>query len=220
MRHDKHCAVIVHQKVLQPDDASQIEIVRRLVEQDDVRMAEQRLRQQNLHFQARIHIGHQRLVIVRRDAQPLQNAGRIGLRLPAAELGKFLLQFGGAHAVLIRHLLLGIDRVLLLAAVVQPLVAHDDGVHHRVGVIHRLILLKDGHSGLWVNIDVAGGRLQHIGENFQKRGFSGAVRADDTIAVTRGKLQIYLGKQGRAAILQRQVFNRDQFGNLLSERMT
>ena len=43
-----------------------------------------------------------RLVMLRRDAEPLQDAGRIRLRLPAAEIGKLLLELGGADAVLVR----------------------------------------------------------------------------------------------------------------------
>ena len=81
-------------------------------------MAEERLRQQDFHLQARIHVGHHRLVMLRRDAEPLQDAGCIRFRLPAAEIGKLLLELGGADAVLVRHLVLGVDGVLLLAAVI------------------------------------------------------------------------------------------------------
>lgn len=135
------------------------------------------------------------------------------LRLPAAEIGKLLLQLGGANAVLIRHLVLGIDGVLLLAAVVQALVTHDDRVHDGIGIVHGLILLEDGHSGLGVDIDVAGARLELTGEDLQERGFAGAVGADDAIAVAGGKLQVHLGKQRGAAVLQREVINSDHFGN-------
>ena len=213
MRHDEHRAVVIHQEIFQPDDARKVEIVRRLVEQDNVRVAEERLRQQDFHLQARIHVGHHRLVMLRRDAEPLQDAGCIRLRLPAAEIGKLLLELGGADAVLVRHLVLGVDGVLLLAAVIQALVAHDDRVHDGIGIVHRLILLEDGHSGLGVNIDVAGARLELTGEDLQERGFAGAVGADDAIAVAGGKLQVHLGKQRGSAVLQREVINSDHFGN-------
>ena len=215
MRHDEHRAVVIHQEILQPDDTRKVEVVRRLVEQDDVRVAEERLRQQDFDLQARIHVGHHGLVMLRRDAEALQDAGRIRLRLPAAEIGKLLLQLGGANAVLIRHLVLGIDGVLLLAAVVQALVTHDDRVHDGIGIVHGLILLEDGHSGLGVDIDVAGARLELTGEDLQERGFAGAVGADDAIAVAGGKLQVHLGKQRGAAVLQREVINSDHFGTPL-----
>ena len=213
MRHDEHRAVVIHQEILQPDDARKVEIVRRLVEQDDVRVAEERLRQQDFHLEARIHVGHHGLVILRRYAEALQDAGRIRLRLPAAEIGKLLLELGGTDAVLVRHLVLGVDGVLLLAAVVQALVAHDDRVHDGIGIVHRLILLEDGHSGLGVNIDAAGARLELAGEDLQERGLAGAVGADDTVAVAGGKLQVHLGKQRGSAVLQREVINSDHFGN-------
>ena len=45
---DDDGAHIVHQKILQPADGSDVQMVGRLVEQDDVRLAEQRLREQDL----------------------------------------------------------------------------------------------------------------------------------------------------------------------------
>ena len=213
MRHDEHGAVVIHQKILQPDDARKVEVVRRLIEQDDVRVAEERLRKQNLHLQARIHVGHHGLMKLRRDAQSLQDARGVRLRLPAAEIRKFLLKLGSADAVLVRHLVLGVDGVLLLAAVIQALVAHDDRVHDGVGVIHRLILLEHRHSRLGIDMHTAGAWLELTGEDLQECGFSGAVCADDAVAIAGGELQVYLGKQRCAAVLQREVINSDHLGN-------
>ena len=150
---------------------------------------------------------------LRRDAESLQDAGGIRFRLPAAEIGKLLLKLGGANAVLVRHLVLCIDGVLLLAAVVQALVTHDDRVHDGIGIVHGLILLEDGHSCLGVDMHAAGAWLELTGEDLQECGFSGAVGADDAIAIAGGKLQVYLGKQRGAAVLQREVINSDHLGN-------
>ena len=213
MRYDEHGAVVIHQEILQPDDARKVEVVRRLVEQDDVRVAEERLRKQDLHLQARIHVGHHGLMKLRRDAQSLQDARGVRLRLPAAEIRKFLLKLGSADAVLVRHLVLGVDGVLFLAAVIQALIAHDHRIHDGVGVMHRLILLEHGHSRLGIDMHAAGARLELTGEDLQECGFSGAVCADDAVAVAWGELQVYLGKQRCAAVLQREVINSDHLGN-------
>ena len=213
MRHNEHSAVVVHQEILQPDDARKVEVIRRLVEQDDVRVAEERLRKQDLYLQARIHVGHHRLMKLRRDAQSLQDARGVRFRLPAAEIRKLLLKLGGADAVFVRHLVLCVDGVLLLAAVIQALIAHDHRVHDGIGVIHRLILLEHRHSCLGIDMHAAGAWLELTGEDLQECGFSSAVCADDAVAIAGGELQVYLGKQRCAAVLQREVINSDHLGN-------
>ena len=45
---DEDGSLVVHEKVLKPHDAAEVEVVRRLVEQNDVGIAEQRLRKQHL----------------------------------------------------------------------------------------------------------------------------------------------------------------------------
>ena len=59
----------------------------------------------------------------------------------------------------------------------------------------------------------AGAWLELTGEDLQECGFSGAVCADDAVAVAGGELQVYLGKQRCTAVLQREVINSDHLGN-------
>ena len=110
-------------------------------------------------------------------------------------------------AVLLRHLLLLVEGVLLLADVIQALVAHDDRVHHVVGVVGVLILLEHRHAGLGQDGHLAGGGLQLAGEDFQEGGFTRAVGADDAVAVALGELEIHVGKEGLAAVGQAQIGN-------------
>ena len=56
--HDQDRALVVHEEVLEPDHALEVEVVRRLVEQDDVRLAEERLSQQDLDLEAGVHVAH------------------------------------------------------------------------------------------------------------------------------------------------------------------
>ena len=203
MRHDKHRTLVIHEEVLKPHDACKVEIVRRLVKQDDIRGAEQRLCKQHLDLHPRVHIAHERVVVGGGNAQPLQNAACIGLGLPAAELGKLLLQNGGSQAVLIGEIGLVVDRILFLAAVVKPLVAHDNGVHDRVLVIHILILLQNRHALFRSDVHRAGRRLKLAGEYLYKSRFTCAVCADDSVAVACGKLQVDTGKQDVARKIYR-----------------
>jgi hypothetical protein len=63
---------VVQNEILQPVDGLDIEVVGRLVEHDDVGFAEQRLRQQDLDLGAAVGIGHEIVVLLDGNAQPLQ----------------------------------------------------------------------------------------------------------------------------------------------------
>ena len=202
-------ALEVQQKVLQPVDGVDVQVVGGLVQQQDIRIAEQRLGQQHLHLQPAVHVLHHVIVHGHRDAQALEDTAGVGLALPAAQLGVFLLQLAGADTVFLRHVLLGVEGLLLLADVVQALVAHDDRVHDGIGVVGVLVLLEHRHAGLGQNGHLAGGGLQLAGKDLQKGGFPRAVGADDAVAVPLDELQVHVGKEGLAAVLEAQIGNSD-----------
>ena len=87
------------------------------------------------------------------------------------------------------------------------LVAHDDGVQHGELVEHELVLLQDGHTHVGQNVHLTGGGVQLTGEDLQEGGFAGTVGADDAVAVAPQELQIDIGKERGAAVLQAQVLN-------------
>ena len=62
MGHDDDCVFKINQKLLQPSDRVQIQMVCRLVEQQYIRIAKKRLRQQNFYFLAAVQIFHQRVM--------------------------------------------------------------------------------------------------------------------------------------------------------------
>ena len=156
----------VQQEVLQPVHRIDVQVVGGLIHHQQVGAAEQRLGQQHLHLQAGVQGRHIVVVQVGADAQTLEDPAGVGLRLPDAQLGILLLQLAGPHPVLVGHLLLGVQGLLLLADVIQALVAHDDGIHHIVGVIGVLVLLQHRHPGVGQDGDLAGGGLQIPGEDF------------------------------------------------------
>ena len=139
--------------------------------------------------------------------QPLEDAGGVALGLPAPQLGKFLLQEAGLDAVLLGHFLLGVEGVLLLADVIQSLVAHNDRIHDVVRVIGVLVLLEHRHAGFGEDRHLSRGGLQVPGENFQKGGLARAVGPNDAIAVALDELQVHMGKEGLSAVLQPQIGN-------------
>ena len=141
------------------------------------------------------------------DAKTLQKARSVGLCLPAIELCKLGFQLAGAHAVVLGEVVLFIEGVLFLHNIVQVLVAHDDSIENRIGVVLVLVLLQNGKARAGLEKHLAGGRFQLAGENFQKRRLARAVRADDAVAVAGGKLQVDLLKKNAAAKLHGKIGN-------------
>ena len=72
MRDHDERAVVAHEKLAQPVDRVEVEVVRRLVEQQRLRMAEERLREEHAHFLAALQLGHRPLVQRVRDVEALQ----------------------------------------------------------------------------------------------------------------------------------------------------
>ena len=72
---------------------------------DDLPVAQtdHHLGQQHLDLEARVHVGHERVVEGGVHAEALEYLARVRLGLPAAELRELLLQLRGADAVLVRE---------------------------------------------------------------------------------------------------------------------
>ena len=135
----------------------------------------------------------------------MQDTAGVALGLPASQLGVLLLQLAGQHSVLVGHLLLGVERFLFLADLIEAQVAHNDRVHHSIRVVGVLILFQHGHADFGQDRDLAAGGLQLTGEDFQKRGLARAVGANDAVAVALDELQVHVGEQRLAAVLQPQI---------------
>ena len=189
-------------------------VVGRLVEQDHVRVTEEGLSQQHLHLDARVGVPHELLVQRHVHPEALEYARCVALGLPAAELGKLLLELGGADAVLVIEVGLLIERVLFFAALVETHVSHDNGVEHRVIVVQALVLLEHRHAPLGVEHDAAAGGLQLAGEDLDKGGFARAVCADDAVAVAGRELQVHARKEHGRPELDGEIVDRKHSGLL------
>ena len=139
--YDDDRAVVIHEEVLQPDDGIDVQIVGRLVQQNDVRMAEKRMRQQNLYLLPGIHFAHLARMQGSGDAEPLQQLRGVRFGLPAAQLRELLLQLRRADPVLVAEIFFPVQGILFQPAFVQTGIAHDDGVDNRICVVHILVLL-------------------------------------------------------------------------------
>ena len=189
--HDDNGAA-VHQKIFQPFGAFHVQTVGGLVQQNDGRMAEQGLRQQDFHLLPAIQRAHLGLMQLRGDADAVEQLGRFGLRIPAVHFGKFAFQHRGPLAVLIAEIRLHVERVFFLHDVVQPPVAHNDRVHHGVFVVLEVVLFQHGHAVFLLDGHGAGGGGQLAGDDPEQGGLARAVGSDDAVAVIRLEKQIHV----------------------------
>ena len=189
--HDDNGAA-VHQKILQPFRAFHVQTVGGLVQKNDGRMAEQRLRQQDFHLLSAVQRAHLRLMQLRGNADAVEQLRRFGFRVPAVHFGKFAFQHRSPFAVLIAEIRLHIKRVFFLHDVVQPPVAHDDRIHHGVFVVLEVVLFQHGHAVFLLDGHGAGGGGQLAGDDPKQGGFARAVGSDNAVAVIRLEEQIHV----------------------------
>ena len=196
MRDDDDRALVIREEVLQPLNRADVQMVGRLVEQQNLRIAEQCLCQHNLDlFRVRTvaHMTEQNLIGI--QTQTLQQLCRVGVGVPAVQLGELALQLGGAVAVLLGERVLGVQRILLLHDLIQARIALNDGIEYRELVERKVILTQNRHTQTGLHLDRAGGRLEIAGEHTQEGGLAGAVRADDTVAVAGCEFEIDIREQ-------------------------
>ncbi len=142
MRDDDQRAFVADEKLLQPVNRVQVQVVGGLVEQQRLGMTEECLRQQHPDFLATLQFGHGPFVQCVGDIEPLQEHRGIALRRVAVLFADDALELTEAHAVLVRHVRPRVQGVTLFERIPQPPVAHDDGVDDATAVERVLVLAQ------------------------------------------------------------------------------
>ena len=83
---DDHRVLEAQQELLEPEDRVDVEVVRRLVEQEDLRLAEQRLRQQHAHLLAVLEVADELPLAVLPEPEGVEQRPGLGLGIPAVEI--------------------------------------------------------------------------------------------------------------------------------------
>ena len=195
----------INQEILQPADGIQIQVVGRLVEQQDVRITEKSTGQKYLHFVRVRQFAHLFVVKLGVDSQAVQKGSGVGFGFPAVHRREICLQLAGSDAVFIGKIRFGIDFILLLHDVVQSLVSGDDRVQDDLVIVFEVILFQDRQAFALPDGDLSRGGIQFAGQDFQKGGFSGTVGADDTVAVSFRKFYVYFLKKCLFAKAKRNI---------------
>ena len=148
MGYDDNGTEVFREEVLQPGNSLDIEVVGRLVHEDNVGISEQALCEQHLYLFVTGKGVHLLIEYLLGESQTLDKLGSVRLCFPAVKLCEFRFQFGSAGAVLLGEILLGIERVLFLHDVVKTLVSENYGVLYGVVVKRIVILAQNGHTQL------------------------------------------------------------------------
>ena len=201
VRNDEHRIFVIRQVILEPRDRRPVEVVGRLVEQQVVGFAEQRLRQQYAHLLLGAQVAHQLVVQSLPDPEAAQQVGGIALGVPALHLREFLLQFPGPKPVLLREIGLGIQRLFLFHRIPQGLMSHQNRVENRKCVVLEVVLFENRQPFARAERHIAPRRSHLAAEHFQERGLPRPVRPDHTVAVARGEFEVDIFEKNPFSVL-------------------
>ena len=196
MGNDDHGVGKVDQELLQPVDGIQIQMVGRLVEKQDIGIAEKSPGEKNLDLLGTGDLAHQISVELCLDSKAIEKGFRVGLGLPSVHLGELGLEFTGTDSVLIGEVLFCVEGIFLGADLEQTGITLNDCVEYDLIVIFIVILLQEGKALPLCDRDVAARGFELAGEDAEEGGLAGAVGADDPIAVPFCKLDRYIFEKG------------------------
>ena len=168
---------------LEPLDTLGVEVVGRLVEEEDIRLAEQEAAECHAPSLATAEIGHQ--CIRRRALESIHRPFQLRIDLPSAAMLDLLGQLSlpldqGVHLVVVHR----------LAELQVHLLIFPKQVHHFLDTlldhledclvrVHLRLLLQIAHGVARSPYHLALETLLHSGDDLHQCGFSGAVETDD-----------------------------------------
>ena len=207
VRNDNHGVFETFEVVFEPVDAFEVHVVRRFVEQKDVRITEESLGKENSNFFVAVEFLHELLVGFFRDVETLEegSCGRFGF--VTAHFAKLGFEFDGFHAFVFGHFRLRVKFFAALADLVKFRVAHHDRVENGMFFVGEVILLQNRKTFVRIVGNVTRIRFQFSGKDLQERGLSGTVCADNPVAITLAEREVDIFEKHAASILQTNIRN-------------
>src|SRR4051812_10226666 len=196
VRDDHHGARAPVEHVLQPADALDVEVIGRLVQQQDLRLAEEGLREQHAQLPAGRDRAHRAVVLRDRHAQAEQQLARARLRGVAAVFGILRLQVRRAQELLFACLRVGVDRVALAHRVPHLGVAHQHYVENPLVLVGELVLAQLADALVAVDRHRARGGFETAAEDLHEGRLAAAVGADQAIAIPAAEFDGHVLEQG------------------------
>ncbi len=180
VRDDDECAFVAHQELAQPMDRVEVEVVGRFVQQQRLRVPEQRLRQQHPHLLSTLQLGHRPIVERFGNIETLQQDGRLARRFVAVFVADDPFELAQPHSLVVGHLGPGVEQFPLFERLPQPPVTHDHGVDDAKLVEGVLVLAQHAEfcrrdDGAPLRWKLAGQELHESGLSRRRSGRSGRI---------------------------------------------
>jgi len=187
--------VKIDQELLQPFDSRKIQVVGRLIKKKDIRISEKSLCKKNLDLHTTGKVCHLCIVELGVDSETVEKSSSIGLCFPSVHFCKLTLKLAGTDAIFVCEIFLCVNGFFLFHDLIESFITHDDSIQNRISIIFEVILLQERKSLTGGDHNVALGRLELTGKDFEECRFSCAVGADQSITVTLCKFDVNVFKQ-------------------------
>ena len=205
VRNDNHGAITLVQHLLQPANGIDVQVVGRFVEQENVRVGKQRLRQQHTQLPAGCNFAHRAVVLLYWNTHAKQQFTGASFRRVTVHFAVFHFQIGYFIAIFFAHFRQSIDAVALLLHFPQLFMPHDHRIQHGVLFKGKLILTQFTNALIWIDRNVAQRRLKVAAEDLHKGGFTTTVGANQAVTVAAAKFDGNVFKQRLTAELHGDV---------------
>ena len=205
MAHHDHDVFEAFEVIFEPTDGFQIKVVRRFVQEQNVRVAKQGLCQEHADFLTAIEFGHQVVVEFFGNAKSLEEYGCTRVGFVTADFAKASLDFHRLQALFFGHFRERIKFVALLAQLIKFRETHHDGFEDCVVFVGEVVLLQNGDTFARVLRDFTRVRFEFARKNLEECGFAGTVCADDTVAVASLEGKVYFLEEDAATILETDI---------------
>ena len=206
--HDRRRSRVEH--ALEPADGIDVQMVGGLVEQQDIRVGEERLRQEHPELVAGRDIGHRSVMQPLLDLDAEQQLARARLGRVSIELGNLRLQLRRMQIIGVACVGVGIDRVALLQHVPESLVTHHHDVKHAQIFVGELVLLQLAEALARIDRYISGAGLEVPTKNLHERRLAAAVGADQPITIAFAELDGNVFEQRLRAELHGDIGRRQQ----------
>src|ERR1700722_14115079 len=115
------------------------------------------------------------------NVESLEKNGGIAFRGVAVLFADHALEFAELHAIFVGHFRLGVDLIALLECRPEPLVAHNDGIDHAIGIKGELILAQNPELSRTNNGPLL--RVDFTSQQLHESGLAGAIGARKSVAL-------------------------------------
>ena len=175
-------------------------MVCRLVKKKDIRISEESLGKKDSDLQVIFDFAHLLVMESHRNSKAIKHLGSICFSLPTSKFAEFSFQLCSPETILFREILLGVDGVPFLHNIIEMLISHDNSIKNLILVILEVVLLKSCKSFTRSYYNLTCIRLNISRQYLKECGFTCSIGTDDTIAVTRSELKVYLLEEDLCSI--------------------